>query len=65
MDALKAALNALQTDLDNHLAADAIKDELIASQAAEIERLEANQADPAEIEALTAQVTTMSAKLLS
>jgi len=65
MDALKDALNLLQADIDKHLEADKLKDGIIAEQAAEIERLEANQADPAEIEALTAQVTTMSAKLLS
>jgi hypothetical protein len=65
MDSLKAALNKLEADLDAYIAAGKIKDELLAAQQAEIERLEANQADPAAIDAMTTQVENMDAKLFA
>lgn len=60
---LQTEINKLQSDLDSHLEADKLKDQLIADQNAEIERLQANQADPAVIDAMTDQVKAMDAKL--
>jgi len=71
-------INKLESDIDGHLEADALKDGLLADQAAEIDRLtldntalvgalanaEANAADPAVIAELRAKVQAMSTKLI-
>ncbi len=74
---LQTAINKLETDLDGYIAAGKVKDQLLADQATEIDRLttdntaltnslataEANAADPVVVDAMTAQVTGMDGKL--